>query len=314
VALVVIMSMSKLQQAVTDRIISKIEEGGLSAWVKPWIDIANADRAMPYNFKTGDEYKGINIFVLLVGAMENGYSHNSWLTFDQAIAMGGSVRKGEKSQHCIRYGVYDKKSKDGNKEDTKQSAFIKPFYLFNIEQIDGIEVPAIIAKTPKSVSERIKDIEALVQTECDLTNLGFGIGGNRAYYHRGIDLIKMPEGEFVTDDDYAATLAHELTHATGHSKRTGRRAILEAKFKDDSKALYAFEELCAEMGAAMICAEYGIVGDHLQHESYIDSWFNALKRDPSMLLSAASHASKAHRYLMRKDNEVVVESPLDIAA
>jgi antirestriction protein ArdC len=49
VALVVIMSMSKLQQAVTDRIISKIEEGGLSAWIKPWVDIANADRAMPYN-------------------------------------------------------------------------------------------------------------------------------------------------------------------------------------------------------------------------------------------------------------------------
>ena len=67
---------------------------------------------------------------------------------------------------------------------------------------------------------------------------------------------------------------------------SGRRAILEDKFKDDAKALYAFEELCAEMGAAMICAEYGIVGDHLQHESYIDSWFNALKRDPSMLLSA----------------------------
>ena len=113
-------------------------------------------------------------------------------------------------------------------------------------------------------------------------------------------------------------LAHSLisyeSALKGHSKRTGRRAILEDKFKDDAKALYAFEELCAEMGAAMICAEYGIVGDHLQHESYIDSWFNALKRDPSMLLSAASHASKAHRYLMRKDDVVAVESPLDIAA
>jgi antirestriction protein ArdC len=106
----------------------RIEEGGLSAWIKPWVDIANADRAMPYNFKTGDEYKGINIFVLLVGAMEKWVqSHNSWLTFDQAIAMGGSVRKGEKSQHCIRYGVYDKKSKDGKKTMIKNLLLLSLF-------------------------------------------------------------------------------------------------------------------------------------------------------------------------------------------
>ena len=122
------MSMSKLQQSVTDRIIAKIEQGGLSAWMKPWVDIANRDKAMPYNFKTGNEYKGINILTLLIGAIENGYSHNCWLTFDQAASLGGRVRKCEKSQHCIRYGINEKEIDD----EVKSYPYVKPFFLFNI--------------------------------------------------------------------------------------------------------------------------------------------------------------------------------------
>jgi len=298
--------MSKLQQSVTDRIIAKIEEGGLSAWMKPWVDIANKDKAMPYNFKTGNEYQGINILTLLIGAIENGYSHNCWLTFDQALSLGGRVRKGEKSQHCIRYGVYEK---DDDHNDKKSYAFVKPFYLFNIEQIDGIEIPQLPDATIRTIDDSIIAIEALVNQECNATNMGYRIGGNRACYSPALDLIKMPEGNFETNNHFAATLAHELIHATGHSKRTNRHHVFKEKFKDDAKASYAFEELVAEIGAAMVCAEHGIVGEHLQHESYIDSWFDHLKRNPSLLLSAASHASKAHNYLMRKE-----EATLDVAA
>ena len=304
-ALELFMSMSKLQQSVTDRIIAKIEEGGLAAWMKPWVDIANKDKAMPYNFKTGNEYQGINILTLLIGAFENGYSHNCWLTFDQALSLGGRVRKGEKSQHCIRYGVYEK---EDDHNDKKSYAFVKPFYLFNIEQIDGIEIPQLPDAPIRTIDDSILAIESLVKEECDVTNLGYRIGGNRAFYAPALDLIKMPQGEFNCCSNYAATLAHELIHATGHSKRTNRHHLFKDKFKDDTKASYAFEELVAELGAAMLCAEHGIVGEHLQHESYIDSWFNVLKREPSMLLKAASHASKAHHYLMRRDIEV------DIAA
>ena len=299
------MSMSKLQQSVTDRIIAKIEEGGLSAWMKPWVDIANRDKAMPYNFKTGNEYKGINILTLLIGAIENGYSHNCWLTFDQAVSLGGRVRKGEKSQHCIRYGVYESQADESDKKNSY--AFVKPFYLFNIEQIEGIEIPKLPDAPIRTVDDSILAIEALANQECDATNMGYRISGNRACYAPALDLIKMPEGDFQTSSHFAATLAHELIHATGHSKRTNRHNVFKDKFKDDPKANYAFEELVAEIGAAMVCAEHGIVGEHLQHESYIDSWFNHLKRNPAMLMSAASHASKAHNYLMR-------EVSLDVAA
>jgi hypothetical protein len=51
-------------------------------------------------------------------------------------------------------------------------------------------------------------------------------------------------------------LFHELTHSTGHQKRLARESILEAA--PCGSAVYSKEELCAETGAAYLCAEAGI--------------------------------------------------------
>jgi len=135
-------------------------------------------------------------------------------------------------------------------------------------------------------------------------------GSDQAYYSPTLDQIKLPT-TFHKGSDYAATLAHELIHSTGHKSRLDR-------FNDQSdnfssfKEFYAFEELVAELGAAFICAELQIEGENLQHASYIDCWLRVLKSDKTFFFKAAAQAGKAYRLLMQ--GGVMVEAPLSSAA
>src|SRR3546814_14043363 len=56
---------------------------------------------MPRNGKTGDRYAGINILILWDAVVANGFSTNSFLTFRQALALGGNVRKGERGTTVV---------------------------------------------------------------------------------------------------------------------------------------------------------------------------------------------------------------------
>jgi hypothetical protein len=79
---------------ITRKIIAELEAGCVP-WVQPW-GTAKAPFAMPRNAATRRRYGGINILILLGAAAERGFSGQSWLTFRQALALGGCVRKGER--------------------------------------------------------------------------------------------------------------------------------------------------------------------------------------------------------------------------
>ena len=55
-----------------------------------------APLSMPRNAATGRVYSGINVLILWGAVVARGYSAQSWLTFRQALALGGCVRKGER--------------------------------------------------------------------------------------------------------------------------------------------------------------------------------------------------------------------------
>lgn len=298
------MSGIDVQRVVTDRIIAAIENGGLSSWVKPWVNLGLKDSAIPYNFLTKSRYKGCNALYFALCAIEAGFEHNAWLTFNQAKQLGGMVRKGEKGIVGVKYvsPTMRKDTSDSNPGAPESLAernqlFPVAFHVFNVEQIDGLELPVKATVEPMPIDEKILAVEQLVKRQQVESNLGYKRSGDGASYSPALDLIKMPEGPFHTSEHYAATLAHELIHATGHSKRLERFKANDARFKDQ-RSSYAFEELVAEIGAAFVCAELGIVGDHLQHESYIDHWLSELKRDKRLIFSAASLASAAHHHLM----------------
>jgi len=118
-------------------------------------------------------------------------------------------------------------------------------------------------------------------------------GGNSAFYSPSHDKISMPAMAAFNDADaYHATLLHESVHATGHKSRLDRDFTKAKRFGDEA---YAFEELIAELGAAMLCAHVGINGQGLdnQHVAYIGNWLKVLKNDKKAILTAAAKAQQA---------------------
>jgi antirestriction protein ArdC len=105
----------------------------------------------------------------------------------------------------------------------------------------------------------------------------------------------MPDLQTFRDaESYYAVLAHETTHATRHESRLDRD-LGRKRFGD---AGYAMEELCAEIGAAFLCADLGITPETRDdHAAYIQSWLKVLKDDKRAIFTAASHAQKAADFL-----------------
>jgi antirestriction protein ArdC len=85
---------TSLYREITDKIIAELE-AGRAPWVQPWgTAAAKAALAMPRNASTHRRYSGINVLILWGAVIERGFSSQSWLTFRQALGLGGNVRKG----------------------------------------------------------------------------------------------------------------------------------------------------------------------------------------------------------------------------
>ncbi len=276
-----------LFETITDKIISLIEAGeahGRITWAGQ-----GAVAGMPVNMKTGNAYSGINVLLLWAAAQDNGYTSPYWLTYKQAKDLGGMVRKGEKATTGIFWGSREiEEENDDGETATRKACFAKAFSVFNLDQIDGIERPDVM---PAGEAWQVLDVaESLLQAS------GAAIieGGTKAYYSPTLDEIHMPSRErFANAENFYAVALHELSHWTGHASRCARD--LKNRFGDEA---YAMEELIAELSAAFLSAETGIVGQLEGHASYIKSWLRVLKADPRAIVTAASRASESARYVL----------------
>ena len=285
-------------QEITDQMIGMIEAG-----TRPWSKSWNGSTAPNIPLRsTGVPYRGINVLTLWVAAMTKGYGSPHWLTFKQALALGGCVRKGEKGSTVVyanKIVVDDAKGDQGGErsEDNKrQIAFLKRYTVFNAEQIDGIDAkyptpaPIITATNP---DERDDELDALFgQVPITLKH-----HGSQPYYQPSGDHVVMPEfADFHTSDDYYSTLAHELCHATGHADRLARSSLLSTKRED-----YAREELVAELGAAFISGAIGIkLHDREDHAAYLANWLQTLRSDKRAIFTAATQAQAAADWLLAR--------------
>ena len=101
---------------------------------------------------------------------------------------------------------------------------------------------------------------------------------------------------------------HELSHASGHASRVGRKGILEPSYFGSHE--YSKEELVAEMGAAFLCGHAGIEQRTIENSAaYLKGWLKSLKNDRTLLIQAAAQAQKASDYILdrKKDSEVIEE-------
>jgi len=85
---------ASLYDEVTAKIIGQLE-AGVFPWVQPWSSAA-ACPSLPRNAISGRPYSGINVLILWGAVIEGGYPSQDWLTFRQALAAGGCIRKGER--------------------------------------------------------------------------------------------------------------------------------------------------------------------------------------------------------------------------
>lgn len=273
-------------QEITDKFIEALESGTVP-WIKPWD--ASGDLSLPHNAVSGRQYRGINLAVAWVTAQSKGYAANGWLTYNQARQLGGHVRLGEKSTLFVAWNIVKKKDPDTGEEKT--FPLIKPWYLFNVDQCENLDMTKIKAYDPEAEAKhQVTDVLALgEQVGADIRH-----GGSEAFFSPTHDFISVPkQTTFKTINDYESTLAHELVHWTGGSKRLKREQ--KGGFGSED---YAFEELIAEIGSAFVCAQLGIKLEGLQHENYIGSWIKKLQNDKKAIVKAASQAQKASEFLL----------------
>lgn len=270
-----------IAQTITNSIIDQLE-AGTAPWVKPWN--SNGIDA-PYNPIAKRYYNGINFIQL---SMMPGSTHN-WVTYKQAQSVGAQVRKGSKGVPVIYFSPLE--VKDKVTDEVKKIPMLKTYTVFNADQVDGLELPAPAERT---MNESIASCEAFIKAQRAIIKHG----GNRAFYVPSADYIQLPElDQFKSSADYYATSLHELAHWTGHESRLNRD--FSGRFGNEA---YAFEELVAELGSAMLCAHLKIDGQ-LQHASYIASWLKVLKDDPKNILKASALAQKILTFTTKEEAE-----------
>ena len=284
---------TNLYAEITDKIIAELEAGRVP-WVQPWgTSAAKAPLGLPKNASTERQYSGINVLLLWGAVIERGFSGQSWLTFRQALSLGGNVRKGEHGTTVVyadRFVPEDEKRRARETgEDAQAIPFLKRFTVFNTDQCENL--PEDVASAAPPVPTGL--IQPRVETLIAATGIDFRIGGNRAFYVPTHDYVQVPPPQaYFEPINWHRTALHELGHATGHASRLGRD--ISGSFGTKK---YAFEELIAEINAAFCCASLGITPT-VRHADYIASWLEVLREDDRGIVRAASQAGKAADWLL----------------
>ncbi len=284
---------ANLYDEITTRIIAELESGRLP-WVQPWGTAGvSAPLAMPKNASTGRTYSGVNVLILWGAVVARGFSCQSWLTFRQALSLGGNVRKGERGTTVVyadRFIPDDEKRRARETGDDAQAIpFLKRFTVFSTDQCEGL--PEDLATAPPPVPEGLilPEVEAMIRA----SGADVRLGGDKAFYAPGPDYIQVPRPEaYFEPINWHRTALHELSHWSGAPHRLGRD--LSGGF---GSKLYAKEELVAEISAAFLCATLGITPT-VRHSDYIASWLEVLREDNRAIVRAASAASKVADYLL----------------
>ncbi|MEH3101664.1 ArdC family protein [Sphingomonas adhaesiva] len=276
----------------TAKIVAEMEAGRFP-WVQPWSASACACPGLPRNALTGACYSGINVLLLWGEAITGGYPVQGWLTFKQALAAGGNVRKGEHGTTVVyadRFIPEAEKARAAQAGgDARSVAFLKRYTVFNVAQCEGLREGLAGEPVPLPEREIVPHAEALITA----TGADFRIGGDKAFYAPEPDFIRVPSQPTFRDQiNYYRTCFHELAHWTGHPRRLARKLTGGRSTKD-----YAREELVAEMGTAFVCASLGIVPT-VRHADYLASWLEVLREDSRAIFRAASQASKAADFIL----------------
>ena len=170
----------KINEMITARLVERIEATNQLPWKKPWTSVS----LMPKNLVSGKNYRGVNVFLLHM----LGYASPYFLSMKQVNAMGGKVRKGEKSCPVVFWRFVDAKE---DNPDKKGYCMLRYYRVFNTEQCEGLpESKVPVVEIPKREHTPLEIAERLVADMPDIPDIGYG--RTLALYSPSMDTISMP--------------------------------------------------------------------------------------------------------------------------
>jgi antirestriction protein ArdC len=243
----------------------------VGTWQMPWR--VDKSLALPRNVISRKCYSGFNIVWLWQVAENRRYSTHIWATRNQWTQLGATILPGE-----VATPVFKIFSISGNHGETDIRMAIVP--LYNAAQVKGWEPKTKHNDNvnPVQKAERfVKKVNPKIRED------------SNAFFDQDDNYIGMPPMSlFKSTEGYYGTLLHELIHWTGHETRKNR------EFDRFGSPTYAKEELIAELGAAFLCAELGVVNSpRPDHAQYIDFWIKDINKKHRTLIWAAAKASQA---------------------
>ena len=218
-----------LYQEITSKIIAELEAGSVP-WVQPWeTTAARASLAMPKNAATQRRYSGVNVLILWGAVIERGFVGQNWLTFRQALNLGGNVRKGERGTTVVYADRFtpDEERRRAERDGDEPFAipFLKRFTLFNTDQCENLPEGLSLARVPVPGDLILPHAEALIAA----TGADFRIGGERAFYSPSHDFIQVPQPEaYFEPINWHRTALHELGHNAAR-RIMPRRTVLPSQ-------------------------------------------------------------------------------------
>lgn len=292
-----------LAQEVTDHVIELIESVSMKDYKNPFYSIASF---WPKNASTGNAYSGLNILKLAIVAQKRGYMAALWGTFLQWQSLGATIKKGSRASKIMFAGIRPNSKKAIERGEPEERRVLSLANVFNVDQVEGYEVTL-----PDHVEGAHRD-ETL---ERFVSSLGVTVGEDHfAFYQPSTDKVCMPPFSYFQDTEldatgnYYATLLHELVHWTKAPSRLDRgHTDIE-----DPEHRKAAEELVAELGAAILCAHFGIdPSGRTDHARYLKSWLGALQGDKTYISRAAKQASAAVNYLLKLSEKAETQEETD---
>lgn len=294
--------MSKaVYEAVTNSIVEMMEQG-VGQWNKSWISVLSHNLPIRAN---GQHYRGINTLILAMAQECRGFKSNQWMTYKQASALGGQVRKGAKSEKVVYFGAFTKEVENAQGDsEVKKFPLLRQYSVFNVDEIDGL--PSRFYAVPEirylNEDQRDSTAEGFFDRLINEEGLKVSFGHSGAWFMPSEDRVGMPEfGAFESSVAFYGTYAHECIHWTSVKSRLDRSFTGSKRFGGEG---YATEELVAELGSAFVMARLGLEATPREdHAQYLASWVKALKADAKAIFTIASHAQKATDYLFADTGE-----------
>jgi antirestriction protein ArdC len=268
---------------VTNHFIAQLKQG-----IIPWY-ASFIESGIPKNLVTGLPYHGLNVWLL----SELGYSQNLFLTYNQARAIGGKIKNGEKGHLAVYWATANEKMQ------------LRYYKLYNLAQCENI--PAEKIPPFEQVKEPVKLCKEIIDGMPKPPNIMNN--GLTVYYNPTTDCVHFPPADLIESDElYYSAMFYAFVHSTGHVDRLNRIECFARR--PVMSRTYCSEELVAEMGSSYLCSFAGIKCLYpLLNQDDVDGWIAKLQSDDRIIVSASVQAQKAVNYILKLPEYTGIEKP-----